>query len=211
MGFTSGARQLSALMMQDVTTLHAEGFMELYADRQIGLLTLLLVMLGLLVAAGSVIHAMGHPLICKCGYVTLFYGGLDDAEVSQHFIDWYTFSHVGHGIAVYVFMRAFTDHQPPTTLPTIALGLLISVSVAGLWEVIENAPFVVTSFAKTTRVHGYVGDSVVNSMGDMLATVLGFLVAARAPTWLSIAIIAAILFVLPRDNTWIFSDQWFVH
>jgi hypothetical protein len=51
---------------------------------------------------------------------------------------------------------------------------------------IENTPFVVGSFAKTTRVQGYVGDSVVNSMGDMLATAIGFLIAARAPTWLSV-------------------------
>jgi hypothetical protein len=42
-------------------------------------------------------------------------------------------------------------------------------------------------------------------MGDMLATVAGFLIAARAPTWLSVAIIATIFFALPRDNPWIFA------
>jgi hypothetical protein len=138
----------------------------------------------------------------SAGVGTLFYGGVDDPEVSQHFIDWYTFSHVGHGIAVYVFMRAF---GPSTSLPSIALGVLISMGIAGVWEVVENTPSVVSSFAKTTRVQGYVGDSVVNSMGDMLAIVAGFVIAARAPTWLSVAIIAIIFFVLPRDNPWIFA------
>jgi hypothetical protein len=154
---------------------------------------------------GASFTLWGTRSICSCGYVKLFYGGLDDLEASQHYIDWYTFSHVGHGIAVavYVFMRAFAENGSSTRLPLIALGVLISVGVAGIWEVIENMPFIVSSVARTTRVHGYVGDSVVNSMGDMLATVVGFLIAARAPTWPSAAIIAAILFVLPRDYPWI--------
>jgi hypothetical protein len=49
-------------------------------------------------------------------------------------------------------------------------GILISVSFAGLWEVVAKTPFVMNSFAKITRVHGYVGNSVVNSMGDKLVT-----------------------------------------
>jgi hypothetical protein len=105
--------------------------MDLYADRQIGLSALLIVVLASLIAVGGINHAMGHPLICRCGYVRLFYGGIDDPEVSQHFIDWYTFSHVGHGIAVYVFMRAFAKHGPSTILPSIALGGLICIGVAG--------------------------------------------------------------------------------
>jgi Protein of unknown function (DUF2585) len=103
-------------------------------------------------------------------------------------------------------MRAFAgDQAPPAALPSIALGVLITVGVAGVWEVIENTPIVVSSVAKTTRVHGYVEDSVVNSMGDMLATISGFLIASHAPTWPSVVIIATILFVLPRDYPWIFA------
>jgi Protein of unknown function (DUF2585) len=69
-------------------------------DRVIGLPALILIVLGSMVVVGGITHAMGHPFICRCGYVKLFYGGIDDPGVSQHFIDWYTFSHVGHGIAV---------------------------------------------------------------------------------------------------------------
>jgi hypothetical protein len=54
-----------------------------------------------------------------------------------------------------------------------AVGILISVGVAGVWEVIENAPFV-ASVAKTTRVHGYVGDGVVNFDGRHPGDDLGF-------------------------------------
>ena len=81
-----------------------------------------------------------------------------------------------HGVAVYVAIRMFANIRPP-----IAMGILISVGVAGLWEVVENMPFIVDSFAKTTRVHGDMGDSVINSMGNMLATGVGVHFAAHAP------------------------------
>jgi hypothetical protein len=148
---------------------------------------LLLAALKLSLMALSIIHAMGHPLICNCGYIKLFHAGLDDPEVSQHFIDRYTFIHVLHGITVYAMMRGITDDQP-----SIGLGVLISAGVAGLWEVIENTPLVVASYRMTTIIHGYAGDSVINSMGDMLATCLGFLIAAYAPTWLTAMIVAVI-------------------
>jgi hypothetical protein len=86
-----------------------------------------------------------------------------------------------------------------------AVGILISVGVAGVWEVIENAPFV-ASVAKTTRVHGYVGDGVVKfrwATSWRRSRVFSF--AAGAPTWVSIVILGTILFVLPRDNPWIFA------
>jgi len=38
----------------------------------------------------------------------------------------------------------------------------------------------ISSFRLTTRVADYTGDSVINSIGDMLATLLGCAVAAAA-------------------------------
>jgi hypothetical protein len=55
-------------------------------DRQIGLPALLHVVIASPTAVGSIIHARGQPLICWCGYVRLFYGGIDDPEVSQQFV-----------------------------------------------------------------------------------------------------------------------------
>jgi hypothetical protein len=140
--FASGARQPLALYatcgMRRVIVLRWGCSWTYTPIGKIGLPALILVVLASLIVVGTINHAMGRPFICTCGYVKLFYGGLDDPEVSQHFIDWYTFSHVGHGIALNVFIRAFAERGPSTSLPSITFGVLISVGVAGVWEVMKT-------------------------------------------------------------------------
>jgi hypothetical protein len=119
---------------------------------------------------------------------------LDDPEVSQHFLDWYTYKHVLHGIMIYFLIWAFAKDRL-----SVALGLLIAVSFAAVWEILENAPPVVDRYAKITLVSGYAGDAVVNSAGDMLATIAGFLAAALSPRWVTaVLFFAGLLF--PNDN-----------
>jgi hypothetical protein len=168
--------------------------LELYGTRQISLPSLILMLLGVFVLAGAIIHAMGHPLVCKCGYIKIWHGGIDDPEVSQHFIDWYTYSHVIHGIMIYCLISAIAQDRL-----SIALGLLIAVSFAAAWEILENAPLIVERYARTTIVREYAGDAVVNSAGDILATMVGFLAAARLSVWLTLILFFAAL-LLPHDH-----------
>jgi hypothetical protein len=72
-------------------------------------------------AAGTLIHAMGHLLIYKCGYFKLWHGGLVDADVSQHLIDWYTPGLVVDGIVIYGIMWLLMRRKP-----SLGLGLIVS-------------------------------------------------------------------------------------
>jgi hypothetical protein len=62
---------------------------------------------------------------------------------------------------------------------------------------------VIDRYRATTAALGYTGDSVINSMSDILMMAVGFLLARKLPLWASIVLLAALeivpLFVI-RDN-----------
>lgn len=158
----------------------------------------LLLCLGIIVIAQSMIYAMGHPLICKCGTIKLWYGGRGDSEMSQHLTDWYSYSHVLHGIIFYWLLSAIAKGRL-----SVAARLVIAVLIEGAWEVFENSPFIINRYRAQTVSRDYFGDSILNSTGDILCMLVGFFLASRLPAWVTVFLLIAtevILLVLIRDN-----------
>jgi hypothetical protein len=144
------------------------------------------------------LYWMGHIPICKCGYVKLWHGGRSDSEMSQHLADWYTYSHVLHGIIFYWLLSVFGRGYL-----SVAARLVIAVLIEGAWEIFENSPFVINRYRTVTISRDYYGDSIVNSVGDMAAMIVGFLLAARLPAWVTVLLLVAVevgMLALIRDN-----------
>src|SRR5215216_2580602 len=57
--------------------------------------------------------------------------------------------------------------------------LWLAVSIEAVWEVLENSEFVIRRYREQTAALGYHGDTIVNSLGDILVCGLGFVVAHR--------------------------------
>ena len=154
---------------------------------------------GIILAAALAEYLMGHPLICKCGYVKLWHFDVQSAENSQHLIDWYTPSHIIHGFLFYALLWLVSRFVPMS----LGTRLVLAVAIETSWEVLENTPFAINRYREATIALDYYGDSVINSMSDILFMVLGFFLAWRLPVWLTVTIgLALEIFVgaMIRDN-----------
>lgn len=159
-------------------------------------LTSLLLAAGAIGATAIILYTMGQPLICKCGYVKLWHGVVFSSENSQHLSDWYTPSHIIHGILFFGFFTLVLRKAG------INLRLALSLAVECAWEILENTDMIINRYRESTISLDYFGDSVINSSADILAMVIGFFLAARLPVWASIAIIV----VFETLTIWLIRD-----
>lgn len=131
--------------------------------------------------AAFILFAMQRPPICACGTVKLWHGVVQSAENSQHLADWYTFSHIIHGLifygAAHLLWRKWRLFDGAPTRWALPIAVILEAS----WEILENSPMIIDRYRAVTVSFGYAGDSIVNSMADIGWMVLGFWLAAKLP------------------------------
>ena len=150
-----------------------------------------------------ILFSMQRPWICACDTVKLWHGVVQSAENSQHIADWYTFSHIIHGLLFYAGAHILWRRWNLFDGAPTRWALPIAVAIEASWEILENSPMIIERYRAVTASFGYSGDSIVNSLADIGWMVLGFLLAGRIPAWASVTLAVAfelMTLVIIRDN-----------
>ena len=88
---------------------------------------------------------------------------------SKNLLDIYSFSHISHGILFYLLFKYLKIN--------FLTGLYLTIILEFLWEMFENTEFIICVYR--TDYEEYDGDSYLNITGDIIFTVIGYLLAAK--------------------------------
>jgi hypothetical protein len=154
-----------------------------------------------LAIVAATLTAMGRVPWCACGTVKLWHGVVQSSENSQHLSDWYTPSHVIHGMLFYAAAWAI-GRAAGRPLP-LFWALMLALIVESAWEILENTDAVIDRYREATIALDYYGDSVVNSLSDIFAMMAGFFLARHLPVAVTIGLAVALevaVAAVIRDN-----------
>jgi len=143
------------------------------------------------------LRAEGRMFICTCGHFAIWTSDTCSSNTSQQLLDPYSFTHVLHGFLFFwlialLFRRMNSSWQ-------ICLALLLE----GAWELFENTRFVIDKYRTETAALGYTGDTIVNSLGDLMCALVGFTIARQLGLRRSLIVfvlVEVVLIVWIRDS-----------
>ncbi len=155
------------------------------------------VLLVVLVSTVIALRIEGRRWWCECGQVRIWINQVFSSHCSQHLFDPYSLTHLSHGLIFFALLAWLSPRL------SLRWRFCIAVSIAAGWEVLENSPLIINRYRTATMSYDYLGDSVVNSLGDILSCAIGFAMARWLRFWGSLAlfiILEVVLLFMIRDN-----------
>ncbi len=157
----------------------------------------ILIVAVIMAITGSVEYALGRKPWGVSGTPGLWSGDIYSSHNSQFVSDPYSLTHIEHGVLLYGFMSIVAKSLP------IGPRLVLTVIGESGWEILENSDLVINRYREETISLDYFGDSIVNSLCDILFCIIGFFLASRLPKYMTIlllVVIEVILLFWIRDN-----------
>ncbi len=155
-----------------------------------GVLQIVAIGLVLLLVVVS-LRAEGRMFICSCGHFALWTSDTCSSNTSQQLLDPYSFTHVLHGFLFFWLIALLFRRW------TASWQVWLALLLEGAWEVFENTRFVIDKYRNETAALGYTGDTIVNSFGDLLCALAGFMVARKLGLrWSLIVFVLVELFLI---------------
>jgi hypothetical protein len=151
----------------------------------------------MMAVTATVEYAMGRRAWGTGGTPGFWSSGINSEHNSQYLLDPYSFTHVIHGVLFYGLLWLAARKWP------VPVRMLAALIVESTWEMLENSDFIIDRYRAQTISVDYYGDSIVNSMADIMAAMLGFCLAWRLPPLVMAAGVIAVeaaLALTVRDN-----------
>jgi hypothetical protein len=128
----------------------------------------------ILLTVAGLLHAAGRIWVSASGAIMLWVGDVGNPEDSQQLSDWYSASHFIHGV-LFFWLLLYVGRRL-----SISSRFLIALLIECGWELLENSPLIIDRYRAATIAIGYTGDSVLNSISDILFMAIGFVFAVCA-------------------------------
>ena len=104
---------------------------------------------------------------------------------------------VPHGVLFYAILSVAGKSVP------VGARLVAAVALESGWEILENTNTIIERYRAQTVSLNYYGDSIINSMADIVACMFGFIMASRLPkrvTIIGVVVFEIVLALWIRDN-----------
>ena len=157
------------------------------------ILAMMVSIVGMVIA----LYWQGRVWWCKVGDLSPWSSDIWSTHNSQHFFDPYTFTHILHGVLYFWIINLIFKEMP------LRWKFFLVILVECLWELLENSNFVIERYRAATISLDYFGDSILNSLSDVLSCAFGAFLAYKLKFWRSLIYFAAteiLLLFLIRDN-----------
>ena len=116
---------------------------------------------------------------------------------SQHLFDPYSLSHMLHGLLFFGLLwllRLRIDFR---------WRVVAATAIEVCWEMLENSPVIINRYRSVTVSWGYEGDSIINSLGDIVSFVVGYYIASKLGLWRCVVLFLLVdgtMLLVMRDN-----------
>ena len=151
----------------------------------------LILSFALMILMVALLYMQGRLWWCKLGDYSIYVNqAWNSSHTSQHFLDPYTFTHILHGVLFFWLAKLIFSKFGA------AWQFFIAISAEAAWEVLENSNYIIEKYRENTASLDYFGDSIFNSVGDLIACAIGFLIAFKLGWWKSLIFFLLVELVL---------------
>ncbi|QEG43516.1 DUF2585 family protein [Roseimaritima ulvae] len=146
-----------------------------------------LVLFAIAAVMTACLWAMGRVWWCEVGDVVPWSWDVWSPHNSQHLIDPYSLSHLEHGLALFLML-----HLVAKRWLTQRQMIYIVAIVEAVWEIAENTPWMIERYRTATISLDYFGDSILNSLGDLVMCLIGVQIARKSSWWITVGLLVTL-------------------